>query len=134
MKDKMLPLGSVIEKNDKQIYTVIGYFPIKQVEGAYYLKQYVCCKYDKGISNNNELYAIDEEEIENIYFLGYKNDILNDYQKVMYTLYQNIKKEGSLRNSIKDVLEKYLEKKPELIKEVLEKTEEELLKGEMKNE
>ena len=74
MKNKLLPIGSVITYK-KVDMMITGYFPIAESTGQKKkYKDYLCCLYPIGIKDN-KFYMIDQEEIERVKFIGFQTPL-----------------------------------------------------------
>ena len=108
MKNKFLPIGSIItyKKIDMMI---TGYFPIISIENNQKkYKDYLCCIYPTGVKDN-KLYMVDLEEVEKVKFIGYQSPRQNRFLEKLFEVkglykknmsdeeiiaYMNSKKEG----------------------------------------
>ncbi len=134
MKKRMLPLGSVIEDKKGEKYTIIGYLPVANKDDKYYMKQYLCCEYDMGIIKGKPLYSFNDDEINNIFFIGYKNVALNKYQEVLSSFYESVTSKKDITKAMNETLKKYLNNDQEKIDRVIEKTKAVVLKGDTDND
>lgn len=82
--DKYLPLGSIISlKQNKTQIMIVGYTKnIKIDKEKKY--DYVGCIYPFGIISLKEMLCFNHEDIEKVFYIGYKNDVflkMNDIMK-----------------------------------------------------
>lgn len=92
-----LPIGSVIlPKNSKIGLMIIGYLPNKFKDKT--IKKYICCKCKTGIVKpskelvlNDEIFYIDENDIDKIFFMGYQGEELNKYSEIIDYFYIELK-------------------------------------------
>ena len=84
MKDKILPIGSIIKMKNSDIYLMIyGYVNRnKTIEGECY--DYFCCVYPTGVGSEKTI-AVQKEKIDKVIFIGYQDakfyalvDMLNE--------------------------------------------------------
>lgn len=122
MIEKILPLGSVVELDDGK-YTIIGFLPSKPAEdGTFSLNEYVGCKYLEGYKVGKSLRAFSRGEIKNVYFIGYKNDLVIQYLEILDFFYNSIESNGSIEEAMEKVAEKYLNGDKNKTIEILEKS------------
>ncbi len=80
---KYLPIGTIVLlKNSEQKLMIIGYCTTEdnKPEKIY---DYNGCIYPVGIVSINKTFLFDHDQIDKIYFLGYKNE---DYEKLDYIM------------------------------------------------
>lgn len=71
LSEKLLPIGSIIEEKNKNKLMICGYnLNNKPIDGKEY--DYICCIYPNGVGTNS--YLIKKSEIENVLFLGYRDN------------------------------------------------------------
>lgn len=74
-----LPIGSVVKlKKSKGLVMIIGYF-IQMDDKKY---DYACCLFPDGILSLKDVLTFNNENIDEVYYLGYKNNkykLLNEY-------------------------------------------------------
>ena len=69
--EKYLPIGSVVRlKNAKKNVMITGYL-VKYDDKIY---DYTCCLFPGGIVSLNDVLVFNHDEIEEIYYLGYRNE------------------------------------------------------------
>lgn len=72
MKDKVLPIGSVIKMQQGDIYLMVcGYVDKKKViENEHF--DYFCCPYPEGINGKDYVLA-QKDKIDKVIFIGYQD-------------------------------------------------------------
>ena len=122
MLDKLLPLGSVVELDDGK-YTIIGFLPSEMNDDeTYSINEYVGCKYLDGFKMNEAPRSFSRQEVKNVYFIGYKNDLIIQYLEILSDFYNNIESNGSIQEAMEKVAEKYLKGDTKKMAEIIEKS------------
>ncbi len=72
MKDKILPIGSVIKMKNSDIYLMIyGYVNHDiPIDGEKY--DYFCCVYPTGVGSEKAI-AVQKDKIDKVIFIGYQD-------------------------------------------------------------
>lgn len=79
MKNKILPIGSIIEAKKSKLM-ICGYnLNHKPIQGHDY--DYICCVYPNGVGPNS--YLIQKKEIDNILFIGFMDDRIDKVKELM---------------------------------------------------
>lgn len=77
--NNILPIGSVIKLVDEEKLVMIhGRFYINKDKKNF---DYVGCIYPNGKITNKELIGFNHEDIEDIYYIGYKNNMEIEFRK-----------------------------------------------------
>ena len=73
MKDKLLPIGSIIKMQEGEVYLMVcGYVDKKKlIENDHY--DYFCCIYPAGV-NGKDTILVQREKIEKVIFIGYQDN------------------------------------------------------------
>ena len=82
MKNKLLPIGSVIKLYKSNVYLMIyGYVNSKKIiENDYY--DYFCCIYPAGINGKNSI-LVKKEKIEKVIFIGYQDSAYDKFIELL---------------------------------------------------
>lgn len=82
MKDKILPIGSIIKISDSDLYFMIyGYVDRnKKIENDYY--DYFCCIYPMGINGKDSI-LVKKEKIEKVIFIGYQDSKFENFIELL---------------------------------------------------
>lgn len=73
MSNRLLPIGTVVQlKNSTARVMVAGYLSESAARPGY-VWDYTGFKFPIGYVNNNEIYCFDQEQIEQIFALGYQD-------------------------------------------------------------
>lgn len=74
MKEKFLPLGSVVLlKNATKRLMITGFY-VKADENGEKIYDYVGCLYPEGVISSKENCVFNHEQIDKIFFIGYSDD------------------------------------------------------------
>ena len=74
MKEKFLPLGSVVLlKNATKRLMITGFY-VKADENEEKTYDYVGCLYPEGVISSKENCVFNHEQIDKIFFIGYSDD------------------------------------------------------------
>ena len=74
MKEKFLPLGSVVLlKNATKRLMITGFY-VKADENGEKTYAYVGCLYPEGVISSKENCVFNHEQIDKIFFIGYSDD------------------------------------------------------------
>lgn len=74
MKEKFLPLGSVVLlKNATKRLMITGFY-VKTDENGEKTYDYVGCLYPEGVISSKENCVFNHEQIDKIFFIGYSDD------------------------------------------------------------
>lgn len=74
MKEKFLPLGSVVLlKNATKRLMITGFY-VKADENGEKTYDYVGCLYPEGVLSSKENCVFNHEQIDKIFFIGYSDD------------------------------------------------------------
>lgn len=74
MKEKFLPLGSVVLlKNATKRLMITGFY-VKVDENGEKTYDYVGCLYPEGVISSKENCVFNHEQIDKIFFIGYSDD------------------------------------------------------------
>ena len=94
--DDLLPIGSIVELKNNKRKMIIGYLPNKPNDKEFY--DYICCnsktglrKEKKELKQNKDYFFINNEDIENVLFIG-----CQDKEFLMYKIMHNRIKEKLL--------------------------------------
>lgn len=80
MIDKYLPIGSIVLlKDDIVMRMIIGYLNKDNEE----IKEYVCIPFPYGLMSEKTLYYFNHSDIENILFIGYKNNKYEEFNLIL---------------------------------------------------
>lgn len=104
MKYELLPIGSVVVSNNKMLI-IIGFYPSKVNEKKEY--KYLCSSVS-GIRNehsklklNKDYYFINEEDIQEVLFIGYNDEEFDEYSKFVVEIIKKINDFKSKNKEIK---------------------------------
>lgn len=79
MKEKFLPIGTILTlKGATKKVMVIGYLPISQNNVMF---DYSACIFPEGVLDMNKTLAFNHDKIENIDFMGNKNEEFEKFNK-----------------------------------------------------
>ena len=88
--EKFIPIGSVvILKNATKRIMVTGFCP---VDGENKLYDYSGCMYPEGIMSSDETLLFNHEQIDMIYFLGFRDQEENVFQEKLKEIIEESKK------------------------------------------
>lgn len=88
--EKFLPIGSVvILKNATKKIMVTGFCP---VDGDNQLYDYSGCMYPDGIMSNDETLLFNHDQIDIIYFLGFRGEEEKVFQEKLKEILEEAKK------------------------------------------
>ncbi len=75
-----LPIGSIVKLKESSFRVMISGYKILK-DNTFY--DYLGFLYPVGLVHKNEGIIFKKDEIDNIVFIGYKNDLFNDINKVL---------------------------------------------------
>lgn len=80
MEKNLYPIGTVVELNVSPSlrFMIIGYTPTDN-QGAN--KDYVAVAYPVGCVNSQTFFAFNEDEVNNVVFEGYKNNVFDNFKE-----------------------------------------------------
>ena len=79
MKDKYLPLGSVVILKEAEKKLVITGFRMKAVEVPDKVYDYCGCMYPEGTISSDLTCVFDHSQIEKVFFTGYEDDDAKEF-------------------------------------------------------
>lgn len=93
--NELLPLGSIVELNNKKIYMIIGYNPNKPNDDE--LHDYIVCSSKLGIIKkkddlhlNKDFFYIDKKDIEKVLFIGYSDSQFEKFDYCSFIVNSNV--------------------------------------------
>ena len=105
MKERFLPIGTVLLlKGGKKEVMITSYciFPAKvqkpngeAIEGGPKLYEYGGCVYPEGILDSNMACAFNHDQIEKIYFVGYKDEEEKQFKEKLNKLIEEMNNKNS---------------------------------------
>ena len=89
--EKFLPLGTVcLLKDAKKKIMVIGYLPMSIDENKEEkLYDYMGCIYPEGIISTDKSLLFNHQDIEKVFYIGYKDDELKEFNKKLIDTLEN---------------------------------------------
>lgn len=91
MKEKYLPIGSVVLlKNATKRLMITGFY-VKSDENEEKTYDYVGCLYPEGILSSKENCVFNHEQIDKIFFLGYSDDEEKKFKEMLNKVVNNKK-------------------------------------------
>ena len=131
----MFPIGSVVElKESHEKLVIIGYLHQDTRGNNIIISQYTGCEYSLGLDDKMECYYFSEEDIENVYFMGYAIESDRVFLRLLYELYNEISNNSNFDVVINRLLDKYYADDEKKKKEILDKTFSQLFEGGDNNE
>lgn len=89
--DKYLPLGTVaMLKNGKHRVMVVGYYAKLEDDENAPFYDYIACLFPEGIFTTETTMAFNHEDIEKIYYMGYVDKEVKDFQVKLKEVIANI--------------------------------------------
>lgn len=81
--EKFLPIGTIVKlKSDSKLVCIMGYYSMEYTD-AIEILDYIGVYYPEGLLLHNNTISFNNEDIENVEFMGYEND---DYKKLNNSL------------------------------------------------
>jgi len=123
VKEKLLPLGTVVKlKNKERMVNIIGYFHNTYENKSLKINEYTGIDYAKGFKKDSEILYFDENEIENIYFMGYINQGTKKILEILHEIYKEITTNSNTLETIIDKIgQKYYKDDTEEFEKLKEK-------------
>lgn len=92
MEEKFLPIGTVvILKNAKKRIMITGFCSIDQ-NNENKMYDYCGCLYPEGTISSKQVLLFNHEQIDKIYFMGYKDEEWQKFQANLKNLLNNLKR------------------------------------------
>lgn len=115
---KKLPVGSIVRLNNNKRFMIIGYSPSKPNDKKKY--DYICCLPKIGIIRkaseiklNIDYFYLKEEDIKQVLYIGYSDEIFDLYEYSLYIYETNLKiakeQEELNEENIKKIVEQSLQ-------------------------
>ncbi len=83
--NKYLPIGTIISvKNSEQKFMIIGYCTTAN-DNLEKIYDYNGCLYPVGVISTNQTFLFDHNQIDKLYFLGFKNEEYEDLNQLLYS-------------------------------------------------
>lgn len=83
---ELLPIGSVVKlKEEEQLFMIYGrFFENKNTKKIY---DYLACMYPEGRLDSKINFAFNDSDIEEVYFIGFKNELELEMKKDLKELF-----------------------------------------------
>lgn len=83
MKEKYLPIGSVITLSDMDVKLMIVGYLVKTAEDDKEVFDYTACLYPQGFFSSEGYILFNHKDIEKIWFIGYQDEDYEEYHKYL---------------------------------------------------
>ena len=94
MKDNLLPIGTVIgAKETKNMFLIVGFYGTDATDNNK-LYDYICYTYPEGFMTKDEIFLLNIEDVDRVYYMGYKSEEHEKFEKEIKTYIENDSKEG----------------------------------------
>ncbi len=99
MEEKYLPIGTICTlKGKNKKYMITGYYSV-EFNGNLKINDYVGCVYPEGMLLPNQTLTFNHTDIENIDFMGFKNEEETKFMSILNRLTGNISKSEKNKNT-----------------------------------
>lgn len=106
MKEKYLPIGSVVLlKGGKKRAMITGFCSVAQ-ENQEKIYDYSGCVYPEGYLSSNQVCLFDHEQIEQIYFVGYEDDEEASFKEKLNKIVAEVEQKNNQGEALETLQEK----------------------------